>query len=157
MSQMRQRAAQGLRPGEVFSITRTFSQADTEAFGDLTRDYNPVHYDPGFARVKGFDRLILHGMLTASMICQIGGQIAWLATRMDFRYLKAVHFGDTITCTMTIAEINDKGWARAEAVYTNQRGQVVVTGRIEGQVPGPAEQAELDRMLAAGDSTNKLR
>lgn len=156
MSQMRERARNGLKPGDVFTVTRTFSQAETEAFGELTRDYNPVHYDPAFARVKGYGRLILHGLLTASMICQIGGQVAWLATRMDFRYLRAVYFGDTITCTLTISEIDDKGWARAQAVYTNQHGQVVVSGEIEGQVPGPAEQAELDRMLVSGDPTNKL-
>ncbi|MEW5914559.1 MAG: MaoC family dehydratase [Thermodesulfobacteriota bacterium] len=157
MSQMRQKAAQGLRPGQVFSVTRTFSQGDTEAFGDLTRDYNPVHYDAAFAGSKGYDRLIQHGLLTASMICEIGGQVAWLATRMDFRFLKPVHFGDTITCTMTIAEVDDQNRAVAEAVYTNQHGQVVLSGRIEGQVPGPTERTGLERMLAEGDPTNKLR
>lgn len=156
MSQIRQRARDGLKAGDSFSVTRTFTRAETEAFGDLTQDYNPVHYDQAFAEVKGYDHLILHGMLTAGMICEIGGQLAWLATAMSFRYLRPVYFGDTITCQVTINELNAKGWARAEAMYTNQHGEVVVTAELEGQLPGPTEQAVLGEMMAAGDPSNKL-
>ena len=56
MSTLRQRAADGLRQGDTFSITRTFSYAETEEFGRLTRDYNPVHYDRQFAAGKGTGR-----------------------------------------------------------------------------------------------------
>ncbi len=156
MTQMRQRAREGLKAGDRFSVTRTFSQAETEAFGDLTRDYNPVHYDKAFAGIKGYDRLILHGLLTASMICEIGGQLAWLATRMDFQYLKPVYFGDTITCQLTINELDERGWAKAEALYFNQHGEMVVSAHLEGQLPGPVEQERLAQMISAGDPTNKL-
>ena len=58
MSQMRSQAAAGLKPGDSFEITRTFGQAETESFGHLTRDYNPVHYEPEFCREKGLAGLI---------------------------------------------------------------------------------------------------
>ena len=82
-STLRKQAATGLKPGDTFVLTRTFSQEETKAFGDLTRDYNPVHYDPRWTRAKGFDGLICHGLLVGSMICEFGGQLAWLATGMS--------------------------------------------------------------------------
>ena len=77
---MRQRCIDGLKVGDTLSFSRTFTQADTEQFGELTRDYNPVHYDERWASAKGFKGLICHGLLVGSMICEIGGQIGWLAS-----------------------------------------------------------------------------
>ena len=56
MAGMRQRAVEGLRPGDKFVLRRTFSNDEMQAFGDLTRDYNPVHHDARFAPRGG------HGM-----------------------------------------------------------------------------------------------
>lgn len=156
MSSLRQRALQGLKAGDTLSVTRTFSRAETEAFGDLTRDYNPVHYESSFAATKGFDRLILHGLLTGGMVCEIGGQVAWLATDMAFKFHQAVYFGDTITCTVTITELDENGWAKADAIYTNQHGQVVVSGKLGGQVPMGSSRQTLAQMVERGDHTNKL-
>ncbi|BEQ14246.1 MaoC family dehydratase [Desulfoferula mesophila] len=157
MSRMREKAAQGLKAGDVFTVTRTFSQTETEAFGELTRDYNPVHYDPEFAGVRGFPQLILHGLLTAGMVCEVGGQLAWLATGMDFRFRGPVFFGDTITCTVTVTSVDQRGWAKAEALYTNQDGAVVVSAKMEGQLPRGEAQARLQERLEHGDPYNPLR
>ena len=46
----RRRAIEGLQPGDTFSFSRTFTREESEAFGVMTRDYNPVHYDERFAR-----------------------------------------------------------------------------------------------------------
>ncbi|MBU1155552.1 MAG: MaoC family dehydratase [Proteobacteria bacterium] len=156
MSRMREKAAQGIQAGDVFSVTRTFSQEETEAFGHLTKDYNPVHYDEEFAGIKGFPQLILHGLLTAGMVCEVGGQLAWLATAMEFRFRRPVFFGDTITCTVTVTSVDQRGWAKAEALYTNQRGEVVVSAQMEGQVPMDESQEVLSRRLDQGDPYNPL-
>lgn len=156
MSRMRAKAAQGIQAGDVFTVTRTFSQEETEAFGHLTRDYNPVHYDQDFAGIKGFPQLILHGLLTAGMVCQVGGQLAWLATAMAFHFRRPVFFGDTITCTVTVTSVDQRGWAKAEARYTNQRGEVVVSAQMEGQVPVGESQEALRRRLDQGDPYNPL-
>ncbi len=47
----------------------------TEYFGDITRDYNPVHYDFRWVEAKGFKGLICHGLIVGSMICEFGGQV----------------------------------------------------------------------------------
>ncbi|MGD8564149.1 MAG: MaoC family dehydratase [Desulfarculaceae bacterium] len=156
MNQMRQRAIEGIKAGDVFEFSRTFSQEETNLFGDLTRDYNPVHYDPSFAQTKGFDGLICHGLLTGSMICQVGGQLGWLATDMSFKFLRPVYFGDTVTCRLKITALDPQGKAQARARMTNQQGQVVVEANLGGFLPQARDQEILKAMVSQGDPTNKL-
>jgi 3-hydroxybutyryl-CoA dehydratase len=156
MSQMRKAAVAGLQPGDSFEITRTFGQAETEAFGHLTRDYNPVHYDPEFCREKGLEGLICHGLLVASMVCQLGGQIAWLASGMEFSFRRPVYFGDTITCRLVISEVDQRGRALAKAVYRNQHGQVVQEAQLKGHLPSQSQRRRLEAMMEAGDPRNPL-
>ena len=156
MSEMRQRAIEGLKKGDTFSYARTFSQAETEALGDLTRDYNPVHYDRRFAGAKGFPGLICHGLLVGSMVCQMGGQVGWLATGMEFRFLKPVYFGDTITCIIQITDLDERCLARAEAVLTNQEGLKVMDAVLTGYLPEVRDREILKAMVGEGDQTNKL-
>lgn len=133
---MRQRAIAGLAVGDTFVVRRTFTQQDTERFGALTRDYNPVHYEPEFARSKGFSGLILHGLLTGSMLCEIGGQIGCLATAMSFVFKRPVYFGDTITCRLTITDLDQQGRRlRASACCDNQHGVRVLEAELRGQLP----------------------
>ena len=50
----RKQSIEGIQPGTVFSFSRTFTAQDVAAFGEVTRDFNPVHYDERFASSKGF-------------------------------------------------------------------------------------------------------
>ena len=155
MSEIRAKTIQGLQAGDEFTITRTFTEADMTAFAAITRDYNPVHFDDRFAGGKNFKGRICHGLLTAGMITEVGGQIGWLATRMNFTFKKPVYFGDTITCRFTITEVDDRGWARAEAEMQNQDGITVVDAWITGRLPGTGDIEVLEAMVAEGDPTNQ--
>jgi acyl dehydratase len=157
MSVIRDRSTKGLRAGDSFSVTRRFTKEETEAFAELTRDYNPVHFEPRFAQAKGLPELICHGLLVASAVTEIGGQIGWLASGMSFRFLKPVYFGDTVTCRLTITEVDDRGRAQAEAVFRNERGEIVLEATLSGIVPGAKEREVLRAMVAEGDPTNKVR
>ncbi len=132
---MRQRAIDGLKVGDMITFARTFTQEETEHFGDLTRDYNPVHYEVQWSTVKGFDGLICHGLLVGSMICEIGGQIGWLASGMTFKFMQPVYIGDTVTCTFTIQQIEKNGRAKAEAAFFNQKQQQVCYALLTGRLP----------------------
>jgi acyl dehydratase len=156
VSDLRKKAVKGIRKGDVLTITRTFTEQDDRILGDITQDYNPVHYDDRFAQVKNLNGRICHGMLVAGMITEIGGQVAWFASGMSFHFKKPVYFGDTITCTCTITELDEKQKATARAVYTNQHGYVVLEASLHGYLPGPSEKQVLKKMIAEGDPTNKL-
>jgi len=153
---LRKQAVTGFKPGDTFVVTRTFSREETNAFGDLTRDYNPVHYDTRWTRSKGFDGLICHGLLVGGMICEFGGQVGWLASGMDFRFIKPVYFNDTIECRIVLTRAEANGWAEAEATFTNQHGIEVARAFLKGKLPVDAEKGLLDQMMAEGDPTNKL-
>ena len=156
MSAIRSITIRGLNVGDEFTITRTFSEQDMIAFAGVTRDYNPVHFDGRFARGKSFRGRICHGLLTAGMITEIGGQIGWLATQMNFEFKKPVYFGDTITCLFTITDVDERGWARAEASMQNQDGLTVVEAWITGRLPGERDIEVLEAMVAEGDPTNRI-
>ena len=136
---MRQKAIDGLKVGDTITFSRTFTREETEQFGDLTRDYNPVHYDLRWTDTKGFDGLICHGLLVGSMICEIGGQIGWLASGMSFKFMRPVLIGETITCTATIEEIEPNGRAKADAVFFNEKGVQVCHCVLTGRLPLPRE------------------
>ncbi|MBA4323188.1 MAG: acyl dehydratase [Odoribacter sp.] len=143
MSEIRQKTVDGLKAGDTFTVKRKFTKKDTEYFGNITKDYNPVHYDRRFTEAKRLNGLICHGLLVAALITEIGGQIGWLASGMDFSFKKPVYFGDTITCAFTITEINERGKAKGEAVYSNQDGIVVLEAILKGILPGSKEKQVL--------------
>jgi acyl dehydratase len=125
-------------------------------FADITRDYNPVHFDERFSRVKNFRDRICHGLLVASMISEIGGQIGWLASEMRFQFRKPVYIGETISCSLTITRVDHQGRAEAAAIFRNQESAVVLEALLKGILPGPRELEVMTAMVREGDPTNKI-
>ncbi len=152
---IRKKAIPGLIKGDAFTITRTFYETDVQVFADITKDYNPVHFDDRFAAIKGFKGKVCHGLLVAGMITEIGGQIGWLASGMEFSFQKPVYFNDTITCRFTITELDINNKAKAVAVFTNQDGQVVLEATLTGILPHEPEKKVMAQMVAKGDPINR--
>ncbi|SOZ16813.1 putative oxidoreductase [Cupriavidus taiwanensis] len=48
---------------------RVLSQRDFDCFAALSRDDNPIHCDPAFARGTHFGATVAHGMLLFSLLC----------------------------------------------------------------------------------------
>ena len=90
MSTIREKSIAGLSTGDSVTIKRTFTEQDMIRFGEITRDYNPVHYDDRFAGLKKFKSRICHGLLIGSMVTEIGGQIGWLGSDLCFSFKKPV-------------------------------------------------------------------
>jgi 3-hydroxybutyryl-CoA dehydratase len=155
MIDIRNKTIEGLKTGDHFSISRTFTEQDMLSFATITRDYNPVHFDDRFSQAKNFRGRICHGLLVGSMLTEIGGQIGVLASRMDFSFKRPVYFGDTITCVWTFTDIDPKGRARAEVDFRNQDGAIVISVTCKGIIPNLEERAILKAMVDDGDPTNK--
>ena len=150
MSEIRNKTIQGLSVGDTFVVTRQFTEADMLSFADVTRDYNPIHFEKRFADAKNFRDRICHGLLVGSILTEVGGQIGWLASEMNFRFKQPVYFGDTIECTFTISEIDERNRARAEAIYRNQDGTIILEADLAGIIPGEPEKEVLAAMVAGG-------
>lgn len=156
MTQIRNRAIAGIKPGDTFTVVRTFTEEDTLRFAEISLDYNPVHLDRRFSEVKGFPDPVCHGLLVGGMLTEIGGQMGMLASGMSFRFRRPVFFQDTITCSLTVKEVDEKGRSKSHAVYTNQDNETVLEAELFGIVPGPREREVLKAMVEEGDPTNKL-
>ena len=154
MTDLRERATEGLQVGDSFTTTRTFSEDDVMLFARISGDYNPVHFDTRFARARNFSAPICHGLLSASLATEIGGQIGWLASMMNFRFKGPVYIGETITCDWVITAIDEKGRARASVAISKENGVTVIEAEIGGIIPGPEERKVLNQMLSEGDPTN---
>ena len=75
---------------------------------------------------------------------------------MNFKFVKPVYFGDTITCTITIIKIEDSGRSEAEAIFTNESNEQVCYANLTGRLPLDHEREILRLMVEEGDPTNKL-
>ncbi len=96
----------------------------------LSGDRNPLHSDPSFAQMGGFDRPILHGLCSygftgRALLHTLCGSDPARFTSMDARFSKPVMPGDTLTVSMWVDG--------SEAIFqtATQDGTVVIdNGRL---------------------------
>jgi 3-hydroxybutyryl-CoA dehydratase len=140
-SEIRQKLLSGLKAGDTFSITRTFTEDDMHLFTGISHDHNPVHFNQEYVKAKGFGGLICHGLHVGSLVTEIGGQLSMLAAGMNFRFRRPVYFGDTITCTLAIDEMDERGRVKCSALFINQKDETVIEGQLFGTLPNKEELA----------------
>jgi acyl dehydratase len=109
--------------GATYIHERTFTREDVRQFADVTGDTQAIHTEP-----DADGRVVVHGLLTGSLLTKIGGDLTVLASRMDFRFRRPVYTGDTVRCIWT----NERVEERAEGVDVVAD---VVCHRIEGDEP----------------------
>ena len=98
-----------LEPGLARSLTRVVTEGDIDAFGDLTGDHNPIHFDEEYAATTQFGGRIAHGMFTAGLISTVLGMqlpgkgAVYLGQTLRFR--APVRPGDRLVVTCTVREV----------------------------------------------------
>jgi len=140
-TQIRKQLLAGVKAGDSFSVTRTFTEDDMHLFTGLSHDHNPIHFNREYASGKGFEGLICHGLHVGSLVTEIGGQLSMLAAGMNFRFRHPVYFGDTITCTLTIDEMDDRNRVKCTARFVNQKDETVIEAQLFGTLPNDEEKA----------------
>ena len=121
-----------MKVGDVVSWERTFSEEDVRLFNRVSGDEGVHHVTPD---AQG--RLMIHGLLTATLPTKIGGDMNFIAREMKFQFHRPVFAGDTIICLVTIVELDpaDKYTnVRSEFVCRNQNGKEVMSGYALGVV-----------------------
>ena len=93
----------------------------------LSGDRNPLHSDPSFAAMAGFERPILHGLCTygftgRALLHALCGSDPARFGSMHARFSKPVYPGDDLTVSMWVD--GDSALFRTET----QRGEVVIDG-----------------------------
>ena len=122
-----------LQVGEIIAFERTFTVRDVELFTELSGDEGIHHTTPD---EQG--RLVIQGLLTATLPTKVGGDYSVMARNMNFEFLRPVFTGDTIICEVTI-EKYDRQENNRTAISTtflckNQNEKEVVKGIFSGVI-----------------------
>ena len=121
-----------MKVGDVSSWQRTFTEEDIRAFNQISGDQGVHHV---VADEQG--RLMVHGLLTATLPTKIGGDMDFIARELNFKFHRPVFAGDTITCNVTIVQhdaVEKYTNVRSDFVCRNQHGKEVMTGYAQGIV-----------------------
>jgi len=130
---LRNRTFDELQVGDTASLVRIVGRDDIDLFAAVSGDANPAHLDAAFAATDLFGHIVAHGMWTGALISALlgtklpGPGTIYLA--QDFRFLKPVALGDTVTATVTVKEKqHEKHIVLIDTVCTNQNGDTALSG-----------------------------
>jgi acyl dehydratase len=129
-----------LEAGSELRWSRTFTAEDVELFGRVSGDRGIHHVQ---ADPQG--RLVVQGLLTATLPTKLGGDQDFLARDMVFEFLRPVFTGDTIDCVVAVTRVEKqpgRTYAEMAASCTNQAGKEVLRCAVKGVI--------LDREPVAG-------
>ncbi len=121
-----------MKVGDVVSWERTFTEEDVRRFAEYSGDAGEHHLRPDAS-----GRLMVHGLLTATLPTKVGGEINFIARELTFRFLRPVYSGDTVRCEVTILELEEAaGYHELKSSWScrNQHGKEVMSGEAVGLV-----------------------
>jgi 3-hydroxybutyryl-CoA dehydratase len=130
------------RAGHMWeTATRTIQPEDLERFGEVSGDRNPLHLDDAYARERGFDGRIAHGVLglavTTGLVNRLGltrgTLVALLETRWSF--VKPLYPGTTVQVLLTALSVvptrrSDRGRVALAAELMDGDGVVYQRGEL---------------------------
>ncbi|HEV2705762.1 MAG TPA: MaoC family dehydratase [Pyrinomonadaceae bacterium] len=125
-----------MKVGDVIAWERTFTEEDVRLFARFSGDEGTHHLQPDET-----GRLMVHGLLTATLPTKIGGSINFIARQLTFQFHRPVFSGDTVRCEVTIEELTEKEQytqLNSSWVCRNQHGKEVMTGQAQGVVRASA-------------------
>ncbi|HXC41277.1 MAG TPA: MaoC/PaaZ C-terminal domain-containing protein [Burkholderiales bacterium] len=102
-------------------------------YAGASGDFNPLHHDDEFAKARGMNNVIGHGMLTAGLLGQAIARWAGLimVRKYAVRFSSQVQPGDTLTCGAKVTKVYADGnlpRADLECWVKNQKGDTMMTG-----------------------------
>ncbi|CAM3103140.1 hotdog domain-containing protein [Filibacter tadaridae] len=122
-----------LKVGDLITFERSFTLRDVELFIEISGDEGIHHITPD---EQG--RLVVQGLLTATLPTKVGGDNNVLARNMNFEFLRPVFTGDTIICEVKIEKYerqeNNRTAIIASFFCGNQNGKEVLKGNFSGVI-----------------------
>lgn len=118
--------------GESRTFERTFTVEDVRRFAELSGDAQSRHTEP-----DSDGRVMVQGLLTATMPTKMGSDDEVLAHEMEFEFLKPVYTGESITCTSTydtVVERDDRYEFTSDVVCENSNGESVLEATVRGLI-----------------------
>jgi 3-hydroxybutyryl-CoA dehydratase len=132
----------GLKEGDFLpGLKKYITQERIDLYAKASRDFNPVHVDPEYAKNTPLGGTIAHGMLSLSYISEMMTILFnkyWLDTgSIDVRFKTPARPGDIVTVNGSIKKIekdNDRTLFRCDVSCMNQNDEVIVTGETRVKI-----------------------
>ena len=102
---------------------------DLSLYAAASGDHNPLHLDEGVALAAGFDRPVVHGMLSMAYVGRLftqqfgAGSVVYLHTR----FTGVAQRGQTLQLQATL-ERTENELGHYKILATNEQGQELVSG-----------------------------
>jgi 3-hydroxybutyryl-CoA dehydratase len=121
-----------MQVGDTLSWERTFTEEDIRLFARFSGDEGEHHLEP-----DENGRLMVHGLLTATLPTKIAGDMNFIARQLVFHFLRPVFSGDTVHCEVTLIELEPgEQYTGVKSTWrcVNQHGKEVMTGEASGVI-----------------------
>ena len=121
-----------LKPGFRLEWRRSFSEEEVRDFAELSGDRGRHHLERD---EKG--RLMVHGLLSATLPTKLGGDLHYIARTMHFEFLRPVYAGEEIACVGLVDSVEPEP-RRLKVGFsftiTNPAGKQVLRGTSSGVI-----------------------
>ncbi|MFB6312235.1 MAG: dehydratase [Salinirussus sp.] len=117
--------------GSVATVERTFTREEVAQFAELSRDHGTHHLEP-----DEDDRVLVHGLLLATLPTEVGGQRDVLARTMSYEFHRPVYSGQLVTCQVQTDEVieHDDRWDITSTATCTVDGATVMSAEYSGAI-----------------------
>ena len=112
--------------------SRVFTVEDVRRFSEVSGDLGVHHVEPDRE-----GRLMVQGLLTATLPTKLGGDLSYLAREMLFEFVRPVFTGDRIECVSTATRVErqpGRTYAEFAVSCVNQAGKEVLRASTKGVI-----------------------
>ena len=116
-------------------LQKRVTQEDIDTYAKASRDFNPIHIDPEFARKTPTGGTIAHGMLIVAYVSQMMTDSfgkSWLSGgKFNIRFKAPAKPGDALTIQGKVVKVqkdNQQISINCDVLCANQKGEAVITG-----------------------------
>jgi acyl dehydratase len=122
--------------GLKFSWNFSFCESDLVTFSVLSGDYSPLHLNSSFAKSKGFDAPLIHGLLLSTQMSRLIGQELpdnnAILTGLQIDFMQPCFSGDKLRFESEITLKSDSTSSLEFKCFISKQGIDLCKGRVNG-------------------------
>jgi acyl dehydratase len=132
-----------LVPGLIESMEVQVTVEDVARFASLSGDHSPLHVDPEFARSRGFNGCVAHGMLQGAYVSAlIGTRLPGkngIMQSCELQFRSALVPPEKLTVTGEVINVSaGTGQISIKVTVKNASDRVLTTGQVKSIVRPPS-------------------
>ncbi len=113
------------------TVAYSVSPSDADAYGHLTNDMNPIHFDDEAAQSIGFESRIAHGIIVNGVASRFFGTVwpgpGFIFVGYTYRFLKPIYTSRNYEIIITFPVIDEsRGFAKALLRVVDENGDLCV-------------------------------